>query len=130
MVDVQESYSRLKEAGGEVLVVTMGTPELTAVFRTKLDLQFVLLADARREAYQAYGLERGAPSQVIGPRTWLPLLKATFRAGAGKPVGDVRQMPGAFVIDRQGIVRYAYYPRRQTDRPSSDELVTVLNSLA
>ena len=129
MVDVRDDYPRFQRAGGEVLAVTMGTPEQAAAFRAKLDAPFPMLADAGREAYRAFGLKRGSVNQVLGPKTWLPLTKATFRAGVGKPVGDVWQMPGTFVVDRQGIVRLAHYPTLQTDRLPNDELFDLLRSI-
>ena len=130
MVDVRDDYPRFQRAGGEVLAVTMGTPEQAAAFRAKLDAPFPMLADAGREAYRAFGLKRGSVNQVLGPKTWLPLTKATFRAGVGKPVGDVWQMPGTFVVDRQGIIRYAHYPANQSQRPSNEELLKTLESLS
>ena len=126
---MRDDYPRFQEAGGEVLAVTMGTPEQAAEFRAKLDAPFPLLADAGREVYQAYGLKRGSVNQVMGPKTWLRLTKATLRAGLGKPVGDVWQMPGAFVIDRQGIIRYAHYPTDQSERPSNEDLLQTLESI-
>lgn len=107
----------------------MGTPEQAAEFRAKLKTELTLLADAGREAYRAYGLRRGTWREVIGPKVWPRLLKAAIRGGAGKPVGDVWQMPGAFVIDTRGIIRYAHYPGDQAERPSNDELLAVLESL-
>lgn len=126
---MQRDYPQLKQAGGEVLVVTMGTPQQAARFRAKLKTELTLLADAQRKAYQAYGLRQGTWQQVIGPKVWFALIKGMVRGGAGKPVGDIWQMPGAFVIDRQGIVRYAHYPSHQAERPSSKELLAVLESL-
>ena len=48
---------------------------------------------------------------------------------AGASVGDVRQLPGTFVIDRAGLVRFAHRPANQADRPSHDQIVAVLKSL-
>ncbi len=44
-------------------------------------------------------------------------------------VGDAFQMPGTFIIDRDGIVRYARYARDAADHPATSELVEALNSL-
>ena len=126
---MQRDYLRLKQAGAEILAMTMGTPQQAAQFRTRLKTDLTLLADPRRAAYQAYGLRQGTWQQVVGPRVWFSLLRAVFRGGVGRPVGDVWQMPGTLVIDRQGIVRYAHYPGNQAERPSGEELLAVLESL-
>ncbi|MBN2476828.1 MAG: redoxin domain-containing protein [Pirellulales bacterium] len=129
VVDVHREYPRLKQAGGELLLVTMGTPQQAAMFRDKFQFEATFLADAQRQAYRAFGLERGTMGQVLGPRVWLGLLKGMARGGVGKPIGDVRQMPGAFVVDRQGIVRYTHYPSHQAEAPSYQEIVALLESL-
>ena len=129
VVDVQREYPRLERAGGGLLLVTMGTPQQAAAFRAKLKCEVTLLADDRREAYRAYALQRGSARQVLGPKVWLPLLKGMVRAGTGRPVGDIWQMPGTFVIDCRGIIRYAHYPDNQAQRPSQEEIIAVLESL-
>ncbi len=39
-------------------------------------------------------------------------------------------MPGTFIIDRDGIVRYARYHRDVSDHPPMDELLAALRSIA
>jgi peroxiredoxin len=129
VVDVRKDYPRITRAGGELLVVTMGDVRQTAAFRDKLEAGVVFLADPQRKAYAAYGLDRGTLWQVAGPRVWLPSIRALARGGAGKAVGDIWQMPGAFVVDRQGRIRYAHYPANQADRPDHDRIVRTLESL-
>ena len=130
MVDVRKEYERLRDADGELVVVTMGSIEQTDHFRRSFDASFTFLADPEQTAYRAYGLARGTLRQIAGPSVWLPALKALAKGGAGKPVGDVRQMPGSFVIDRQGIIQLAHYPTHQADRPRLDDIVRVLQDLA
>ena len=126
VVDVREGYQRFLDAGGDIAVVTMGSPEQTAAFRHRNRLPFICLADPEREAYEAFGVPRGTTGQVVGPAVWGGGLKALLRAGVGKPVGDVMQLHGSFVIDTDGIVRYAHLPKHSADRPTNDELITAL----
>ena len=127
--DVRDDYSRFVDAGGEVAVITMGTTEQTTAFREQHRLPFLCLADPDRTAYEAYRVPRGTASQVAGPSVWAGGLKALVRAGFGRPVGDVSQLHGAFVIDTAGIVRYAHLPRHTADLPSNDELIAELEAL-
>jgi peroxiredoxin len=61
---------------------------------------------------------------------WLRGLKAVLRGGVGIPVGDVWQMPGTFVIDREGTIRFAHYPSSSVEWPSNGELLRLLDSIA
>jgi len=129
VVDVRDDYQQFLDAGGDVAVITMGSVEQTAAFRDRSHLPFVCLADPKRIAYQAYGVPRASVLQVAGPAVWAGGLKATLRAGIGKPVGDVLQLHGSFIVDTQGALRYIHLPKHSADQPTNDELIAQLRNL-
>jgi peroxiredoxin len=128
--DVRDDYQRFLDAGGDVAVITMGSVEQTAAFRERNRLPFVCLADPKRIAYEAYGVPRASVFQVAGPAVWAGGLKATLRAGFSKPVGDVLQLHGSFIVDCAGVLRYIHLPKHSADQPSNDELIGELKKLA
>ncbi|MCA9122513.1 MAG: redoxin domain-containing protein [Planctomycetaceae bacterium] len=130
VVDVRDNYRRFLDAGGDVAVITMGSVEQTSEFRERNRLPFVCLADPKRIAYQAYGVPRGTTLQVAGPAVWAGGLRATLRAGVGKPVGDVLQLHGSFIVDVHGIIRVTYIPKHSADQPTNDELIAQLQNIA
>jgi len=66
----------------------------------------------------------------MGPAT-LPRGLQAARKGhfIERPVGDVMQLPGTFIIDRDGIVRYARYARHSADHPAASELIAALRGI-
>jgi hypothetical protein len=62
----------------------------------------------------------------MGPRVILRTLLSVVRGNFGPPGGDVLQMAGTFVIDRDAIIRLAYRSRDASDLPP---LVTVFGAL-
>ena len=42
---------------------------------------------------------------------------------------DYRQMPGVFVIDRKGVIRYAHRNKDVADNPPNDELLDALGAI-
>ena len=79
-------------------------------------------SDPQGELYERYHLGRGRLGQLLGPRVLWRALRSFFRGhGVGKPVGDPRRMPGAFLIDK-GAIRRAFRPERVSDRPDYLEL--------
>jgi len=129
VVDVRSDYSKFQEARGEVLVVTMGTVAQVAAFRQRHDLPFHCLADPDRKAYQAYEVERGSLSQIVGPAVWIAGAKAFFKHGAGVPQQDKKQLQGAFIIDTAGTIRYRHSPANSAQNPTNDELLAVLREI-
>jgi peroxiredoxin len=75
-------------------------------------------------------LRRGTFLEVLGPR----VVARGFEAAAKghfveRVVGDAFQLPGTFIVDREGIVRYAKHARHAADHPDPSELVAALNKL-
>lgn len=126
---MRNDYERFRLADGKVAVVTMGSPQQAADFREKKRLPFPCLSDPEQNLYRAFHLPRAGFGQMAAPAVMLAGPKALFRGGLGVPRGDIKQMPGTFVIDRDGIIRLAYYSTNIADNPANDRLIEVLESL-
>ena len=123
---MRSEYAKFQETGGEVLVVTMGTVAQTAAFRKRHELPFRCLADPDRRAYEAYEVDRGSLAQIAGPAIWAAGARAAFKHGVGIPSQDTRQLQGAFIIDKSGVVRYRHSPAHSAHNPTNAELLAVL----
>ena len=79
-------------------------------------------ADPDRVLYRALELRRGTFLQLFGPAVWLRGMLATLRGHrVGRLEGDGLQMPGAFLLEGDRIVR-AHRHRTVADRPEYGEL--------
>jgi peroxiredoxin len=125
-----EAHDELRAAGADVVAVFQYRAEPTHNFCRKRDVPFDCLGDPRREAYHAVGLERGPPREYVGPHLAKGFLRAA-RHGAlpGRPIGDVAQRPGTFVVSPEGRVVYAHYHRDSSDNPDVGEIVRVVKDL-
>lgn len=130
VASVLEGCSRLQEAGADVTLVAMGTPEQAAAFRQRYQLPFRILADADQRVYQAFGVPRGGVAAVMGPSMWRRGWLALFRHGVGKIIGDPYQLPGSFIIDTAGVIRLAHRATSSADWPSNEELLAALKTPA
>lgn len=129
-MDLAQQFDVLHDAGAEILVVGQGTVAQSAAFRAELGLPFPVLADPERQAYRAYAVTRASWGQVATPGAVRSLAKAvTGGAGGGKTIGDGRQMPGTFVIDRAGRFVFARPSSHIGDTPVVSELVAVLDGI-
>lgn len=103
-------------AGAQVVAVGQGEPERTAAMVSRRGYPFAVLSDADRSAYRAFGLLQGTPAQVIHEVVWQPDDMATAervflqpRRGTERAVvDDPWQLPGEFVIDREGRIALAH----------------------
>lgn len=117
----------MEQAGGQVVAITMGTPAQAARFREAMQLPFPCLSDAERRAYRAYGVPLASVAQIAGLEVWAPGLRALVRGGFGRPIGDVRQLQAAFLVDTSGTVRHAHRGRNSADVPDPQTLLAWLD---
>jgi alkyl hydroperoxide reductase subunit AhpC len=121
---LRRAYPDFQAAGLAVAVVGMGTPEQTAAFVREVRAPFPILADPDRAAYRAYGLVEAGAGQILSLATGKAVVGALVRGNrGGSPVGDVRQLGGAFVVGRDGTVRWAKPSAFVGDHASPEELI-------
>ncbi len=123
---------RFERAGANVVLIGLGSPEHAGDFCAGRALPFACLTSPDRSAHRAFGLRRGNTNQLAGPRVWLPWLRNQLgeRHQGRFGQGDVAQLPGTFVVDRGGIVRYAHRGARSSDNPPNDEVLEALSAIA
>jgi len=82
-----------------VVLVHQGTVEKGDAFLEDRWPEVPAIADPGLGHHTAFGLGEGRLAQVIGPRALLASMRALFRGHfVGKPVGNVKVMPGAFLV--------------------------------
>lgn len=119
---------QLEAAHLRLAVVTQGAAEAAAEFCGRFAPPgSVCLSDPERQAYAAYGLERGSLFQtVLSPRIW-KAVNAAAKKGyhlEPPPAGqDVRLMSGTFIIGRDGRIRLPYYYADIADHPPMEALI-------
>ena len=125
--------AKFKRVRANVVLIGLGTPERAAWFCQDKRIPFTCVADPDVSAHRAYGLKRGSLRQVLGPQVYLRWTKARLLGDMPFPSAnlgeDVMQMPGTFVIDTSGIIRYAHRNRDVTDNPSNDAVLAALRDM-
>jgi Peroxiredoxin len=118
---------RIEAAGLNLVVITQGTPQLTASFAREFAPGLLCLADPERKAYSAYGLERGTLRQTfLNIRVWQAIARSKKKGYAVEmpPEGqDAMQMSGSFIISREGKIELPYYYDHIADHPALDLLL-------
>jgi peroxiredoxin len=122
----EAAFTRL---GARVVLVGLGTVRETEIFKTRFDVPFDMLSDPQRRLFKAFELRRGTPSELLSVGTVVKGLSAMFRGyRMGAPQGDVNQLPGVFVIDTAGSVRFSHYARDASDHPDPAVILEVLRT--
>lgn len=79
--------------------------------------------DPQQALYAAFGLARGGLGNILGPKVWWRGFETTVLRGhlPGKPSGDIRQLPGAFLV-HDGQILGEFRAETSADEVPWDEL--------
>lgn len=125
--ELVKGREKIENAGLNIAIITQGTPAVTAIFAQEFAPGLLCLSDPSREAYTAYGLERGNLFQTfLNPKVWSAVSKSNKKGYAveAPPVGqDAMQMSGTFIISQDGRIALPYYYDHIADHPPLEILL-------
>lgn len=108
----------------------MGKPEETKNFIEKNGVSWPMICDPGRQLYRNFGLKTATPLGLLSPSVALKAVTAMVQGhSVGLPVGDIRQLPGVFIIDTTGRIVYRYVGRDPADHPDAEIVLTALNTM-
>lgn len=100
---MRDSIGEFEKRDAQVLAIAPDTLEHAQTYFQSNDIPFPCLADPEREVYRQYDVKSALVS--------------------------VGQRPGLFIVDGEGIVRYAYLGWQQWEIPSVQETLRQLDAL-
>ena len=124
----KEAFDRLN---AQVVLVGMGSAADTAAFRKRFEVPFAMIADPEKKLFEAVHLKRASAGSLLSAGMVIKGLKAMADGhGIGVPRGDVRQLPGVFIIDANGRILFSHHADGPADHPHPQILLDVLRSVA
>ena len=128
---LRQDYPRFTDAGAQIACVGQGAPPVAKAISILLDLPFpVLTCGDDLRVFDAWGLKRAGLGQVLGLSVIVRGIGAMVHGHRqSKVVGDGLQMPGTFVVDKQGIVRFGYRSKNVADHATNEELLSLIKTL-
>lgn len=114
----------------QVVAVAMGQPKHALHYCGSLAPSVNCLTQEDAQPYFAYGLTQAGVMEVMSPKVMMEGMKASAEGFLPQaPIGDPRMMPGSFIIDRQGIVRWAFYGRDVSEHPEIAAILAAAQAL-
>jgi hypothetical protein len=88
-----------------------------------------MIADPEKHLFKAFQLKQATPKALLSVGMAMKGLTALAKGhGIGIPKGDVRQLPGVFIIDTEGRIRFSHFAKDPADHPAADDLLHFLQS--
>jgi peroxiredoxin len=121
----KEAFDQL---GAQVVLVGLGSVAETAAFKQRFAAPFTMIADPEKRLFKAFGLKQASTGSLLSAKMAFKGLQAMAKGHTiGKPQGDVRQLPGVFIIDPAGQLCYSHYAASPADHPQPEALLDVLH---
>ena len=115
--------------GAAVLLVGLGNVEQTAEFKERFDIPFPMIADPERRLFEAFRLKQASAGALLSAKMLFQGVRAMTRGhGIGVPQGDVRQLPGVFIIDTNGRILFSHHASGPADHPRPETLLAALRA--
>jgi peroxiredoxin len=128
VAQLRRERRRFSEAGAQVVLVGMGTPAESKAFAAKYDVPYPIVCDPGQIVYRTFDLKRMAPWGFLAPEVVLKGVSAMARGHLmGLPQGDVRQLPGVFVIGTDGKIVFSHYAADPADHPAPAVILEAVN---
>ena len=117
--------------GVGIVVISFAEPERLAPYQEYHHWPFVILADPKRIAYQAFALKPLSLLRVFSPSTLRLYIKLLREGKKIRSYGrdDYYQAGGDFLIDRQGKILFAHRSQNPADRPPIEKLLEAIDRI-
>jgi peroxiredoxin len=124
MAKIKQESELVSKKGGRVFVVLQSAPETLASLTNKEDWPFTIISDPQGKVFQLYDVEAGGIIKYLHPAGLIAAIKATFRGFLhGKFEGKETQLPAAFAMKADKIIKYAHYGENIGDMPSLTKMI-------
>ena len=141
MAQLRLWYQEIQKRDAEVLQVTYSTPEEAQLYFRQYQLLFPYLCDPERAVYRLYGLSMVQTSLSQGIRglvsgAAIEISDRLLRGEKSAPSSSYRERYGSsdmeqaiFIVDKSGIIRYAYTTGPIGAIPSNTDFLSQLDTL-
>ncbi len=114
----------IEATGLRVVCVGLGEPKHARHFGGKLAPGAECLTNEEPVLHKAFGIERGNLLRLMAPDAIMAGARAASRGHTqGQATGDAQRLPGTFIVDAAGVIRFAYYGKYAGDQPDLPALL-------
>ena len=129
---MNDAHSEIEAAGASLALVGQATPRHAAHYKKRYAPELTILADEDRSTYKAMGLRRGSAGQLIGPTSVMKGIARTAGSGGrihqGRPIGDVAQLGGSFLVLPGGEIAWSHVSSDASDNASVEEILEAVQA--
>jgi peroxiredoxin len=128
VVQLHHRRDEFEALNARILLIGFEPADRARAWMREGKITFPFLIDPDRAVYRAYGLKRSVLRSWHPRNLWFYFRRILRGESIPRFEADPNQMGGDFVIDPNKVVRLAYYSKDATDRPSVEQLLSILGN--
>lgn len=122
---LQERLADIKAAGGQVIAISPELPDKGMTSKERNNLAFQVLSDINNKVADNYKLAYNVPKNVVDHYD----LSYTLNEYNGEDAQSRLPLAVTYVIDRSGLVEFAFLDADYTKRAKPDDIIEVLQRI-
>jgi alkyl hydroperoxide reductase subunit AhpC len=127
VAQLRRNQKKFEKAKARVVLVCLGTPPEADEFAAKYNIPFPIVADPAKKIYRKFGLKQMSTLGLLSPSLALKGFTAILGGhGIGMPQGDIRQLPGVFIINTAGQIIFNHIAENPADHPDAATILAAL----
>lgn len=110
-----------------IVIVTFENAESALNYQHETTVEWPIVVDTSRKLYSYYGMARASFWDLWGFATWKVYIAEMLKGNMPKRAqNDISQRGGDVLIDPEGMVVLHHIGKGPADRPSLDEVVSII----
>ncbi|MFE7561972.1 peroxiredoxin-like family protein [Kitasatospora sp. NPDC057500] len=123
---LQQHHSAVTDRGARLVAVSPQVPDESLSLAEKNELAFDVLSDIGCHTAKQYGLAFDLPNDLAAVYEGLGIDLHRYNAGHARTL----PIPATYVIDREGLIRWAFVNTDYTSRAEPADILTALDGLS
>jgi len=124
MAELKNKYQEFKQRDAEIIVFVQ-SPKKTLEQQGVEGFPFAIIPDPEEKYYELYGVGSGNIFDVINPDVIRKGIRATLKGHVqGKMEGNAWQLPGDFIVSKEGLLMLARVGENVGDGLSAEKLLS------
>ena len=121
---IKKKFDLVRRKGVQLFVVLQSAPQTVVSESNPDDFPFTVICDPEGKIFQLYGAQAGGVMRYLHPAGLLAAGLAVIKGFKhGKFEGKETQLPAAFAMKGDKIIKYAHYGKNIADLPKLSEML-------
>lgn len=123
LASFRQGIDLFQKKGANLFFVLQSKPQIVAQWTEKKDWPFTIICDPEGIIFRQYSVEAGGIIRYLHPAGFLAAIRAMMKGYKhGKFEGRETQLPAAFIVGENKIIKFAHYGKNISDIPPPAKL--------